>query len=47
MKTPSKHPGPEKPARVWLKTNYANLMRYVPSGTYYARFRSAGKLVWR
>jgi len=31
----------------WQKTQYANLIRYVPSGTYFARFRIQGKLVWR
>jgi integrase len=36
-----------KPKRAWLKTKYANLMRYIPSGCYYARFRSRGKLVWK
>jgi hypothetical protein len=28
-----------------LKTQYANLIRYVPSGAYYARIRVRGKLV--
>jgi integrase len=28
----------------WAKTQYANLWRYVPSGTFYARARVAGKL---
>ena len=28
----------------WQKTQYANLVRYVPSGTYYARVRIKGKL---
>ena len=40
-------PSPDPPGRVWLKTKYANLMRYVPSETYYARFRCGGKLVWK
>ena len=30
---------------VWQKTQYANLIRYVPSGTYYARIRIRGKLL--
>ncbi len=30
---------------VWQKTSYANLIRYVPSGTYYARIRIRGKLL--
>jgi len=29
----------------WKSTQYANLIRYVPSGTYYARLRIKGKLV--
>jgi hypothetical protein len=29
----------------WQKTQYANLIRYIPSGTYYARLRVAGKLI--
>jgi hypothetical protein len=31
----------------WQKTQYANLIRYVPSGVYYARIRVRGKLVWK
>ncbi|HEU6447028.1 MAG TPA: site-specific integrase [Verrucomicrobiae bacterium] len=37
----------QKSETVWQKTQYANLIRYVPSGTYFARFRVKGKLVWR
>ena len=29
----------------WQKTQYANLVRYIPSGTYYARLRVKGKLI--
>ena len=29
----------------WQKTSYANLIRYVPSGIYYARLRVKGKLI--
>lgn len=36
-----------KPGREWQKTSYANLIRYVASGTYYARFRVKGKLIRR
>jgi integrase len=32
---------------VWQKTSYANLIRYVPSGTYFARLRVKGKLIRR
>src|SRR5690349_12685456 len=35
-----------KGANLWQQTG-KNLMRYVPSGTYYARFRVKGKLVWK
>ena len=38
MKTAQKRAG-------WQKTQYANLIRYVPSGTYFARVRIAGKLI--
>jgi integrase len=31
----------------WQKTSYANLIRYVPSGIYYARLRIRGKLIRR
>ena len=34
-------------AKEWQKTSYANLIRYVPSGTYFARVRVAGKLIRR
>jgi integrase len=37
----------QKPVTVWQKTQYANLIRYVPSGTYFARFRVKGKLLWK
>jgi integrase len=37
---------PSKP-KLWQKSQYANLIRYVPSGTYFARIRVAGKLVRR
>jgi integrase len=29
----------------WQKTQYANLIRYIPSGMYFARIRVAGKLI--
>ena len=29
----------------WQKTQYSNLIRYVPSGTYFARLRVRGKLI--
>gem|GEM_PF-2050171 len=30
---------------LWQSTQYPNLIRYVPSDTYYARFRGRGKLI--
>jgi integrase len=30
---------------IWQKSQYTNLIRYVPSGTYYARIRIRGKLL--
>lgn len=38
-------PQPAKEDKDWQKTQYANLIRYVPSGTYYARIRIRGKLL--
>jgi hypothetical protein len=29
----------------WVKTPVADLVRYVPSGTYFARVRAGGKLI--
>jgi len=33
--------------KVWQTTAAQNLVRYRPSGTYFARFRVGGKLVWK
>ena len=44
MKT-SKHPSDLESD--WQKTPYANLIRYIPSGTYFARLRVKGKLIRR
>jgi integrase len=35
------------PKALWLKTPYANLVRYVPSGIYFSRIRVRGKLIRR
>jgi len=35
------------PKDLWLKTPYANLIRYVPSGIYFSRIRVRGKLIRR
>lgn len=34
-----------KSAELWQTTQYTNLIRYVPSGIYFARFRVHGKLI--
>jgi len=34
-----------KSAEQWRKTQYTNLIRYVPSGIYFARFKVHGKLI--
>ena len=40
-------PKPSEPESDWQKTPYANLIRYTPSQTYFARFRVKGKLIRR
>lgn len=45
MKAKSPAPDSSEPEKTWQKTSYANLIRYVPSGTYYARIRVKGKLI--
>jgi len=45
MKETQAAPKADNPAKDWQKTQFANLVRYVPSGTYYARLRVAGKLI--
>ena len=35
------------PKTAWLKTPFANLIRYVPSGVYFSRIRVRGKLIRR
>ncbi len=37
----------DQPSPDWQKTNYSNLVRYVPSGKYFARVRVKGKLIRR
>jgi len=44
MKTKATSPERKRP-KVWSETQYANLIRYVPSGTFYARVRVCGKLI--
>jgi hypothetical protein len=31
--------------KLWQKTSYANLIRYIPSGMYFCRIRVHGKLI--
>ena len=45
MKEIHAEPTAGNPAKDWQKTQLANLIRYVPSGIYYARLRVAGKLI--
>ena len=37
--------GTTEKVRLWQKTNYANLIRYTPSGVYFCRIRVQGKLI--
>lgn len=37
----------KKEGSPWAKSSHAGLVRYSPSGIYYARFKSRGKLVWK
>jgi integrase len=45
VKEKTAEPNAANPGKEWQKTSFANLIRYVASGTYYARFRVKGKLV--
>jgi len=45
MKTPQADQKAAKPGKVWQPTQYSNLIRYVPSGTFFARLRVGGKLI--
>ncbi len=45
MKQSQIKPNADNPGKDWQKTHFANLIRYIPSGTYYARLRVAGKLI--
>jgi integrase len=47
MKMKNAQKANEKANGLWQKTKYANLVRNVSSGNYFARFRSNGKLIWR
>jgi hypothetical protein len=45
VKAKSPPPDSSESEKIWQKTPYANLVRYVPSGSYYARIRVKGKLI--
>jgi integrase len=45
VKTTSVRQNPTKPGKVWQPTQYSNLIRYVPSGTFFARLRVGGNLI--
>ena len=45
MKKPEAGPKPANSGGECQKTQYSNLIHYVPSGTYYARLRVVGKLI--
>jgi integrase len=45
MKTTAGRRDPAKPGKVWQATQYSNLIRYVPSGTFFARLRVGGNLI--
>ncbi|MGA2556457.1 MAG: hypothetical protein ABSG04_09310 [Verrucomicrobiota bacterium] len=32
--------------KTWQSTQYASIVRHIPSGIYYARLRVKGKLIW-
>jgi hypothetical protein len=34
-----------KPGKVWQATQYSNLIRHIPSGTFFARLRVGGNLI--
>ena len=47
VKPQKRNPAPPAALDAWQKTPYANLIRYVPSGAYFARIRVHGKLIRR
>lgn len=47
MNASERQPSQEKRGSPWAKTQYANLVRHIPSGGLYARLRVKGKLIWR
>jgi integrase len=47
MNSTTARQNPAESDKDWQKTQYSNLIRYIPSGTYYARLRVKGKLIRR
>lgn len=47
MTTENAQPIAARTGKDWQKSRYSNLIRYVPSGIYYARLRVKGKLIRR
>jgi integrase len=45
MKTAATRQSSTEPGKVWQPTQYSNLIRYVPSGTFFARLRVGGNLI--
>ncbi len=45
MKTAVARPSKAKPDKVWQPTQYSNLIRFVSSGTFFARLRVGGNLI--
>jgi integrase len=45
MRTTAARRDPANPGKVWQVTQYSNLIRYVPSGTFFARLRVGGNLI--
>jgi integrase len=45
MKPDAAPPKAAEPDKVWQPTQYSNLIRYVPSGTFFARLRVGGNLI--
>jgi integrase len=45
MKTTAARRDSTNPGKVWQVTQYSNLIRYVPSGTFFARLRVGGNLI--
>ena len=45
MKAKTAQRNKAKPGKIWQPTQYSNLIRYVPSGTFFARLRVDGNLI--